>query len=71
MERFYIVLEIQGDGQTRATLTDVYEDFDEALAKLYTVLAAAAVSQLDFHACYIISNDGNTLDGRAFDRRTA
>ena len=49
----YIVMEVQNSGNT-AVLTTAYSDLNQALAKYHTVLAAAAVSSVPFHACYII-----------------
>lgn len=51
-------------------LYDHYEDENQAYAKYYTVLAAAAVSEIPYHAAYIIRSDGITIEGRVFDRRT-
>ena len=53
MDTFYIVLEVQNAG-TPAVLTTAYDNLDQALAKYHTVLAAAAVSSIPFHSCYIV-----------------
>lgn len=68
---FYTTIEnqVRNDG-TRGLLYDHFEDYDAALAKLYTILAAAATSEIPYHAGYIIRDDGLITDGRAFDRRT-
>ena len=70
MDEFYIVLEIQAaaDG-TRGCIPLIYDSYDAALAKLYSILAVAAVSGLPYHAGCILRSD-NTLvtDGRAFVR---
>ena len=67
-EPFYTVIEIQNNG-TPAQLTTFYTDRNQALSKYYTILAAAAISQLAFHAGYIIRDDGVMIEGRVFDRR--
>lgn len=61
--------QIRGDG-SKGLLYDHYEDEDQALAKLYTILAAAAVSKLPYHSGHILRSDGIVTDGRVFDRRT-
>lgn len=67
---FYTTIEnqIRNDG-SHGLLYDHFEDYDAALAKLYTILAAAATSEIPYHAGYIIRDDGMITDGRAFDRR--
>lgn len=45
--------------------------YERALAKLYTVLAAAAVSKLPYHSGHLYRSDGLLVDGRVFDRRVA
>ena len=68
---FYTVVELQlsSANGTPACITQIYTDFDDALAKMYTVLATAAKSALVYHACFILSSGGEVIDGRAFDRR--
>lgn len=51
-------------------LYDHYTDEAQAYAKLYTILAAAAVSDIPYHSGHIMRSDGLILDGRVFDRRT-
>ena len=71
MERIYTTIEnqVRADG-SMGLLYDHFTDYDEALAKLYTILAAAATSGLPYHAGFILRDDGILTDGRAFDRRT-
>lgn len=69
---FYIVLETQVLEEGRvATMSYGFENYDAALAKLYTVLAVAAASDLPYHAGHILRSDGILTDGRVFDRRGA
>ena len=69
---FYTTIENQAreDG-SRGLLYDHFENYDAALAKLYTILAAAATSGLPYHSGHIMRSDGILTDGRVFDRRTA
>ena len=61
--------QIREDG-SKGLLYDHYEDENQALAKLYTILAAAALSKLPYHSGHILRSDGIVTDGRVFDRRT-
>lgn len=67
---FYTTIEnqIRSDG-SKGLLYDHYDTEDAAYAKLYTILAAAAVSGLPYHSGHIMRSDGLILDGRVFDRR--
>ena len=69
---FYNTIEnqLRADG-SRGLLYDHFDDYDAALAKLYTILAAAAVSDLPYHSGHILRADGVLTDGRVFDRRAA
>ena len=51
----------------------LYYHFDEkmpAIAKYFTICAAAAVSSLPYHAVHIITSDGMITEQYIFDRRT-
>ena len=67
---FYTTIEnqIRSDG-TFGLLYDHFEDYNAALAKLYTILAAASVSNIPYHSGHIMRSDGILTDGRVFDRR--
>ena len=70
MEHFFTVIEKQIIGGTPATLATHYGTESAALAAYYTILAAAAVSTIEYHAAHIIRDDGIMIEGRVFDRRT-
>lgn len=42
---------------------------NRAYAKLYTILAAAAVSEIPYHSGHIYRSDGLLIEGKVFDRR--
>lgn len=67
---FYTTLEnqVRNDG-SKGLLFDHFEDLNAALAKYYTVCAAAAVSEIPYHSAAIIRDDGILIEGRVFDRR--
>jgi len=68
---FYTTIEnqVRGDG-SRGLLYDHFDDLNAALAKYYTICAAAAVSDIPYHAAHLMSSEGYTLEQRVFDRRT-
>lgn len=67
---FYTTIEnqVREDG-SRGLLYDHFDDLNAALAKYYTVCAAAAVSEIPYHAAYLLKSDGTVLEQRVFDRR--
>ena len=60
--------QIRPDG-SKGLLYDHFEDLDRALAKFFTVCAAAAVSEIPYHSAHIIRSDGVMIEGRVWDRR--
>ena len=55
----FIVVEMQTSGSSTAIVTPVeYTDRNEAEAKYHTVLAAAAVSDVEKHACIVFTEEG-------------
>ena len=58
----YLVVEIQTDSEGEvANIVTAYEKRNEAESKYYTVLAAAAVSDLTIHGCMLMTNEGYPL----------
>lgn len=69
---FYTTVENQlRENGTYGLLYDHFEDINRAYAKFYTILAAAAMSEIPYHAGYLIRSDGVTIEGKVFDRRVA
>ena len=67
---FYTTIEnqVRTDGG-KGLLYDHFEDEARAYAKYYTILAAAAISEIPYHAGYLIRDDGVMIEGKVFDRR--
>lgn len=66
----YIVTELQTNGETTAILNYTYTDKNIALQQYHTILAAAAVSQVEVHTAYIVNELGLVEYRESFDRRT-
>ncbi len=76
-EYFYTTIEnqIRHDG-SMGLLYDHFEGTvnsltaeERAWAKLYNILAAAAISGIPYHSGHILRSDGLIVDGKVFDRR--
>ena len=67
---FYTCLENQlRDDGTFGLLYDHFDTLEAALAKFFTVCAAAAVSEIPYHAAALWSSDGRLIKQEIFDRR--
>lgn len=66
----YIVTELQTNGETTAVLNHTYTDKNTALQQYHTILASAAVSQVEVHTAYIVNELGLVEYRESFDRRT-
>ena len=72
MEKFWLVIEIQEDANgNRAEIHYFKTDWAEAVSTVHTMIAAAAVSQLPYHAAFMVTSEGVIEEGRVFDRRSA
>lgn len=71
MPIFYTTIEnqLRADG-SKGLLYDHYASEAQAMAKFYTICAAAAVSELPYHSAHILMSNGVMLRQEIFDRRT-
>lgn len=67
---FYTVIEnqLRSDGGY-GLLYDHFADYSSALAKFYTICAAAAISEIPYHAAMVIADSGLVVKSEIFDRR--
>ena len=77
MPYFYTTIEnqLRADGSF-GLLYDHFKDeeglapaLNRAQSKYYTICAAAAISDIPYHAAYILRSDGAILDEAVWDRR--
>ena len=54
----FIVIELQGDGETVANIVTQHATQAEAESKYHLVLSAAAVSNVPKHAAIMLSDEG-------------
>ena len=67
---FYTTVENQyrSDGSF-GLLYDHFTDKNAAYAKFFTICAAAAVSEIPYHAAYLIDSNVGVIEQREWDRR--
>ena len=63
----YIVLEAQTTGGTTATLVSSYSDRNQAESKYHTVLAAAAISQIEKHTAVLMDETGLCIRSQCYE----
>ena len=67
---FYTIIEIQENAEgTRACLPFIFTEYDEALARFYSICAAAAKSAIPYHSAHVLRSDGYIIEQHIFDRR--
>lgn len=68
---FYTTIEnqVRTDG-TFGLLYDHFDNLPQAEAKFYTICAAAAVSEIPYHAAFLIQDNGLINGSKVYDRRT-
>ena len=62
----YIVVELQTNGSTTANIVTTHDTREAAESKYHTVLAAAAVSNVEIHSAVILTPDGFQLMSQAY-----
>ena len=69
---FYTTIEnqVRTDG-SYGLLYDHFDNLPQAEAKFYTICAAAAVSEIPYHAAFLIQDNGLIVGSKVYDRRTS
>lgn len=62
----YIVIEIQADDSTAATVVNSYTDRNLAEQKYHQILSAAAVSAVPVHSAVMLTGDGTRIKGETY-----
>lgn len=65
----FIVLELQTNGGKTGNFVYAFDELADAYAKYYTILAAAAKSNVEVHTALILTETGGTVREECFDRR--
>ena len=68
----YIVIELQANAEGQvANIPTVYQTLAEAWNKFYTILAAAAISEVPIHSAVILDATGMSIANRSFTHSVA
>lgn len=63
----YYIIELQTTNGTPAHIVQTASTRNEAMSKYHQVLASAAISQVDVHACTIIDDHGISIAREFYD----
>ena len=66
----YIVMEVQSDNTTAATIINSYADRNEAESKFHQILGAAAISNVPTHSAVLLTDTGKTLKSEKYEHKT-
>ena len=55
----FAVIEIQKNGENASPITTLYTDKEAAYNKYHTILAAAAISEVQEHSAILVSEEGS------------
>ena len=63
----YIVIEIQTSNGQASVLNNTYANLNTAYQAYYTILAAAAVSQVEVHTAILLNEHGGVVSAESFE----
>lgn len=65
----YIVMEVQSDNETAATLVNSYTNRNAAESKLHQILGAAAISTVPTHSAVLLTDTGKSLKSETYEHK--
>lgn len=63
----YIVIELQKNGNELSNIVTTFDNLNEADNKYHTILASAAISNVDRHAASMLSDEGYYIKCEYYD----
>lgn len=66
----YIVMEVQSDNETAATLVNSYTNRNEAESKFHQILGAAATSTVPTHSAVLLTDTGKSLKSEYYEHES-
>lgn len=65
----FIIIEMQTNGTTTSVLKTIKSNRNEAEQQYHTILAAAAVSNVELHAASMLTENGKMVKYECYDHR--
>lgn len=63
----FIVIELQKNGNELSNIVTTFDNVNEAENKYHTILASAAISDIDRHAASMLSDEGYVIKCEYYD----
>ena len=65
----FVVMEIQSDNETAATLINSYTNRNEAESKFHQILYSAAISAVPTHTAVLLTDTGKALKSETYTHK--
>jgi len=63
----YIVIELQTTNGQTANIVQTKDTKEEAMSAFHTIMAAAAISSVEYHACIVADRTGRVLARECYE----
>ena len=63
----YIVIELQTTGGQTANIVQTKETKEEAMSAFHSIMAAAAISQVEYHAAIVVDRTGRFIAKECYE----
>lgn len=63
----YIVIELQTTNGQTSNIVTTYSDLAHAESAYHSILASAALSEVEYHTALILNEQGMTIEQRCFE----
>ena len=67
MDKLYIVIELQKNGDQMSNIVTSHSTFTDAEYKFHTVAAAASISNVEKHTVVLLNDDGFPIERTTFE----
>ena len=67
----YYIIELQTNGAQGANIVKTRESRNDAMSVYHTVLASAAISSVEHHACIVVDERGTRIAQECYDHPQA
>lgn len=66
----YFIIELQINNGSGANIVQTADTLNEAMSKYHTVLASASVSQVEYHSCIVLDEEGRHIARECYEHHT-
>ena len=63
----FFIIELQVNGESGANIVTTADSYENAMSKYHTVLASAAVSEVEKHTCIVLDDKGRHMARECYE----